>query len=292
MGASDSDNFTGFEGKFGFLVTALPVGAFFADEERVIGTLLHGKRPRFLRTVGPLVDSFESVNNGDLHIVPVVLVVIIAVNNVVTEEALFEKLSRLGSRSGLGSRFRATSNSVDFSMRSSNSDNSTSFIGELGFLVAALPIRAFFADDERIFRALPQSECPRDLGTVCPLVDSSGGVYNSDLNIVPVVLVVLIAVNDEVTEEAHFMDLYGGSGLGRSRNGLGCGLGSRSRFSVATSAATAAGIFASAASIMRLPFLGIITRPRELALSAALGLTTVLISQGSAVITPVQLVAF
>ena len=99
----------------------------------------------------------------------------------------------------------------------------------------------------------------------------------------PVVLVVFIAVNDEVTEEAHFMDR-----LGRSRFGSRLG---RSRFAVATSAA-AAGVFASAASIMRLPFFGIITRPRELALSAALGLTTVLISQGSAVLTPVQLVAF
>ena len=405
MGASDSDNFAGFEGKFGFLVAALPVGAFFANKERVTGTLLHGERPGFLRTIGPLVDSFESVYNRDLHIVPVVLVVIIAVNNVVTEEALFEKLSWLSSGSGLGSRSfaarsRATSNFVDFAMRSSDSDNSTSFIGELGFFVAALPIRAFFANEERVFGALLQSECPRDFGTVCPLVDSSSGIYNSDLHIVPVVLVVLIAVNDEVTKEAHFVDLDGGSSsglgsrsfatvaasnsvdfamrssdshnsisfiselgflvaalpvgaffaddervsgawpqrecprdlsticplvdsfvgvydsdlhivpvvlvvliavndevteeahfmdrLGRSRFGSRLG---RSRFAVATSAA-AAGVFASAASIMRLPFFGIITRPRELALSAALGLTTVLISQGSAVLTPVQLVAF
>ena len=290
MRASDSDNFAGFEGKFGFLVAALPVGAFFADEESVIGTLLHGKRPRFLRTVGPLVDSFESVNNGDLHIVPVVLVVIIAVNNVVTEEALFEKLSRLSSGSGLGSRSfaavaarsRATSNSVDFAMRSSDSHNSISFIGELGFLVAALPIRAFFADNECVSGAWPQRECPRDLSTVCPLVDSFVSVYDSDLHIVPVVLVVLIAVNDEVTEEAHFMDW-----LGRSRFGsrLRLNLARRRFAAVATSSTTR--VFASAASIMRLPFLGIIARPRELALSAALGLTTVLISQGSAVITPV-----
>ena len=169
---------------------------------------------------------------------PAILVVLIAVNNVVTEEALFEKLSRLSSGSGLGSR-RATSNFVDFAMRSSDSDNSTSFIGELGFLVAALPVWAFFADDERVFGALLQSECPRDLGTVCPLVDSSLGVYNSDFHIVPVVFVVLIAVNDEVTEEAHFMDLDGGSGLGRSRSGFGSRLRCRSRL--------AAG-FASAAS--------------------------------------------
>ena len=288
MRASDCDNFAGFEGQFGFFVAALPVGAFFANKERVTGTLLHGERPGFLRTIGPLVDSFESVYNRDLHIVPVVLVIIISVNNVVTEEALFEKLSWLSSGSGLGSRSfaarsRATSSFVDFTMRSSDSDNSTSFIGELGFFVAALPIRAFFANEERVFGALLQSECPRDFGTVCPLVDSSSGIYNSDLHIVPVVLVVFIAVNDEVTEEAHFMDR-----LGRSRFGSRLG---RSRFAVATSAA-AAGVFASAASIMRLPFFGIITRPRELALSAALGLTTVLISQGSAVLTPVQLVAF
>ena len=241
MRADDSDNFAGFEGNFGFLEAALPVWAFFADEERITGTLLHGERPRFVRTIGPLVDSFESVYNCDLHIVPAILVVLIAVNNVVTEEALFEKLSRLSSGSGLGSRSFAavaTSNSVDFAMRSSDSDNSTTFIGELGFLVAALPVWAFFADDERVFGALLQSECPRDLGTVCPLVDTFVGVYNSDLHIVPVVLVVLIAVNDEVTEEAHFMDLDGGRKLGRSGSGFGR-LGSRSRL--------AAG-FASAAS--------------------------------------------
>ena len=85
-------------------------------------------------------------------------------------------------------------------MRSSDSDNFTGFEGELGFLVATLPIRAFFADEERVIGALLHSECPRDIGTVCPHVDSFKGVYNSNLHIVPAVLVVLIAVNDEVTE--------------------------------------------------------------------------------------------
>ena len=100
----------------------------------------------------------------------------------------------------------------------------------------------------------------------------------------PAVLVVLIAVDNEVADET--LNRLEGDRLGSGlRSGLRSRLGSRRSWSFVS-------IPASASSIMRPPFLGIVFRPGVFALSAAFSLTTVLISQGSAVITPVKLVVF
>ena len=149
--------------------------------------------------------------------------------------------------------------------------------------MAALPIRACFADGKLVAEALLDGECPRDLGTIGPLVDSFHSVYKGDLHIVPVVLVVLIALNNIVADEAF--NRLDSANLG-SRLGSWCGLswcGLRSWFSAAASA--------SAASSLRLPFLGITTRPGPFARGAAWCMATVLIVLVPAVITPVQLVA-
>ena len=151
--------------------------------------------------------------------------------------------------------------------------------------MAALPIRACFADGKLVAEALLDGECPRDLGTIGPLVDSFHSVYKGDLHIVPVVLVVLIALNNIVADEAfNRLDSANlGSRLGSRlrRRRSWCGL--RSWFSAAASA--------SAASSLRLPFLGITTRPGPFARGAAWCMATVLIVLVPAVITPVQLVA-
>ena len=104
----------------------------------------------------------------------------------------------------------------------------------------------------------------------------------------PAVPFALIAFNNIVAEEAfNRLDSANlGSRLG-SRLGSWCGLswcGLRSWFSGAASA--------SAASSLRLPFLGITTRPGPFARGAAWCMATVLIVLVPAVITPVQLVAF
>ena len=106
----------------------------------------------------------------------------------------------------------------------------------------------------------------------------------------PAVPFALIAFNNIVAEEAfNRLDRLGrgrlGSGLGRGRLrrrrswcGLRCRL--RSWFSGAASA--------SAASSLRLPFLGIITRPGPFTRGASFCMATVLIVLVPAVITPVQ----
>lgn len=108
----------------------------------------------------------------------------------------------------------------------------------------------------------------------------------------PAVPFALIAFNNIVAEEA-FNRLDRLSRLGRGRLGSGlrlsrswCGLRCRLRswFSGAASA--------SAASSLRLPFLGIITRPGPFARGAAWCMATVLIVFVPAVITPVQHVGF
>ena len=84
-------------------------------------------------------------------------------------------------------------------MRALDSPNVTELISvDLSFLVTVPPIRAPFADLKR-FIVIRLSECPRYPSPVRPLVDSLVFVFKSDLNIVPVVLVVFIAVNDVVT---------------------------------------------------------------------------------------------
>lgn len=106
----------------------------------------------------------------------------------------------------------------------------------------------------------------------------------------PAVPFALIAFNNIVAEEAfNRLDRLGRGGLGRGRLrlsrswcGLRCGL--RSWFSGAASA--------SAASSLRLPFLGIITRPGPFARGAAWCMAAVLIVLVPAVITPVQYVGF
>ena len=106
----------------------------------------------------------------------------------------------------------------------------------------------------------------------------------------PAVPFALIAFNNIVAQEAfNRLDRLGrgrlGSGLGRGRlrrRRSWCGL--RSWFSGAASA--------SAASSLRLPFLGIITWPGPFARGAAWCMATVLIVFVPAVITPVQHVGF
>ena len=106
----------------------------------------------------------------------------------------------------------------------------------------------------------------------------------------PAVLVAFIAVNNIVAEEAFNRLDSGRLGSGRLGSGLGSRLRRRRSWSGLRSFFNSAG-FASAASSLRLPFLGITTRPGPFARGAAWCMATVLIVLVLAVITPVQLVA-
>ena len=110
----------------------------------------------------------------------------------------------------------------------------------------------------------------------------------------PAILVVLIAVNNEVANEA----LNRSHDTGNFR--LLHRLGNRLRFrswkwgfiTTNSDAARATFISAPAASFLRLPFFGIVLRPGVFAIIAAWRLGTILIGVPLAGVTPIQLMVF
>lgn len=71
---------------------------------------------------------------------------------------------------------------------------------ELGLMVVAeVVIRAVSANIKHVLLIIFLSQGPRDTGAIGPLINSFGSVDNTNLNIVPRVFIVFVALDDVIT---------------------------------------------------------------------------------------------